>query len=97
MPVENPFGQAAAWQQVDLGEEQEEQPKKKKDKKKVAPSGMNQDIYGLEANIPQEEGRKKKSKQDPRVAEKESKRRAPENEEQDVVQDPGIPDYMQNN
>ena len=28
LPVENPFGQAAAWQQVDLGEEEEEQPKK---------------------------------------------------------------------
>ena len=97
MPVENPFGQAAAWQQVDLGEEEEEQPKKKKDKKKVAPSGMNQDIYGLEANLPQDEGRKKKSKQDPRMAEKESKRKRPENEEPELLQDPGIPPYMQAN
>ena len=82
---------------MDLGEGEEEQPKKKKEKKKVAPSGMNQDIYGLEANLPQDEGRKKKSKQDPRMAEKESKRKRPENEEPELLQDPGIPPYMQAN
>ena len=39
MPVENPFEQAAAWQQVELGEEEEKQPKKKKDKKKSKKDG----------------------------------------------------------